>query len=379
MAMRNYPESTSEPPQRMPTMLPGHGPPAGPVVARVTPLPSRVVKDFVSMWRGDEGSARFLHEGTNSTFEFRVGGDTLILRVHHTGDRTQNDVVAELDWVAFLHRQGVTVAQPIVAPSGDWVQTTEWEGKTLHAAVFRKARGEHPYLRNGSRWNRRLIRHVGRTLGRMHALNRRYEPRAGSRRFDWPSIELPRYAEPITPPEESAYLTNLRAYWQWIESLPRDDVEGFGLVHGDFQSANLLVRGARPTVIDFDGSCYNWYLFDIAQFIGTAVLNVGSHDPKEQRANARGIFVEFIRGYAQEHPMSSAWFELLPGFLRGFPLLYYFNLLANFRSDSKKRKQVPHYEIVRPCVLDGRPFLDLDFKQLQQQATGGLYARMFRG
>jgi Ser/Thr protein kinase RdoA (MazF antagonist) len=362
----------------MAAMSSSSGPSAEPVVVRATPLPSRVVEHFVSIWEGDEGSARFLHEGTNSTFEFSARGDALILRVHHTGDRTQDDVFAELDWVAFLHGHGVTVAQPIVAPSGDWVQTIEWEGKTVHAAVFRKAPGEHPELGDRSGWNRRLIRRIGRTLGRMHALNRRYQPRAASRRFDWPSIDLPRYAEGITPPEDAAYLTNLKAYWQWIQSLPRDDVGAFGLVHGDFQSANLLVRRSRATVIDFDGSCYNWYLYDIAQFVGMAVLNAGSQDEEKQRAGARRIFAELIRGYVKENPMTSAWFELFPGFLRGFPLLYYFNLLANFQFESEKRKQAPHYEIVRPCVLDGRPFLDLDFKQLHQEVTSGLYARLFR-
>ena len=362
----------------MATMSSSSGSSAEPVVARPTPLPPRVVEQLVSLWEGDRGSARFLHEGTNSTFEFSAKGDALILRVHHTGDRTQDDVIAELDWVTFLHGHGVAVAQPIAAASGAWVQTTEWEGKTLHAAVFRKAPGEHSELGDRSGWNRRLIRRIGRTLGRMHALNRQYQPQAASRRFDWPSIDLPRYAEGITPPEDAAYLTNLKVYWQWIQSLPRDDVGGFGLIHGDFQTANLLVRRSRPTVIDFDGSCYNWYLYDIAQFLGMAVLNAGGQDEEQQRADARGIFAELIRGYAKENPMSSASFELFPGFLRGFSLLYYFNLLANFQSESEKRKQVPHYEVVRLCALDGRPFLDLDFTELHHAVTRGLYARLFR-
>jgi Ser/Thr protein kinase RdoA (MazF antagonist) len=337
------------------------------------------VEHFVSLWGGDEGSARFLHEGTNTTFEFSGRDGVRILRIHHTGDRTEDEVAAELDWVAFLHEHGVTVAEPIVGRAGDWVQTTEWKGKTLHAAVFRKAPGEHPALRDGSGGNPRLLKRLGRTLGRMHALNRRYQARARSRRFDWPSIDLPRYAGGITPPEEAAYLSNLNAHWQWIQSLPRDDIGAFGLVHGDFQTANLLVRKSRATVIDFDGSCYNWYLFDIAQFIGMAVLDAGSHDEEKQRACAAAIFKEFIRGYEKENPIGGEWLELLPGFLRGVPLLYYFNLLANFQSEPEVRRQAPHYAIVRPCALDGRPFLDVDFKQLHREATGGLYARIFGG
>jgi Ser/Thr protein kinase RdoA (MazF antagonist) len=346
--------------------------------APVSPLPREVVDYFVGLWGGQEGSSRCLHEGTNSSFQFRIGHDDLVLRIHRTGDRTPQEIGAELDWVDYLSRHDVAVARPVCSASGDWVQSAEWQGRLVHAAVFHKARGDHPRLRDVAAWPARLIGRVGRILGRIHALNANYHPAPGRQRFDWPSIDLPRFAAAITPAEDSIYLMNLAAHWKWIQSLSRDDPSVFGLVHGDFQSANLLVADATATVIDFDGSCYNWYLFDIAQFIGTSILNVWSEDAATRRLGAQRVFVEFIRGYSKEHQMKSDWFELLPGFLRGFQLLYYFNLLANFQFDAERREAAPHHDVVRRLVLNDDIVVDLDFRRLYEDVSTRTQFGLFR-
>ena len=330
-------------------------------------LPLELVEQLISRWKGEEGSSVFVNEGTNTIFGFRANGRQLVLRVHHTGDRDEQGTLAELDWVYFLHKHGVKVGWPVVSATGRWVETAEWEGKVLLAAVFCKAPGRHPRLHSGGKWNSRLLRRIGRTLGRMHALNRSYEPPAGLRRFDWSQIDLPRFAEGITPAEESGYLENLRAHWQWIQSLPRDDPEFFGLIHGDFHSANLLTKRSSVTVIDFDGACYNWYLFDIAHLIGNSTLSLGEMGVEERTASVESLFRELMRGYIKENRMKSDWFEFLPGFLRGSQLLYYFNLLANFQGDREKREKAPHYDLVRNNVLNNRPLVEVDFRKLYKE------------
>ena len=330
----------------------------------VSPLPAHVVRELVARWNGEP--AEFLHEGTNSTFRFRRDRQDLILRIHHAGDRTAEHIVAELDWVDFLHRHGVAVAPPVAAASGAFVQTAAWEGKTLYAAAFRRVPGRSAVLHHGARWDKALIRRAGRTLGRMHALSREYTTVPGAR-FDWPSIDLPRFAEGLTPTEDLPYLVQLRAHWQWVQSLPRPE-GSFGLVHGDFHGANLLVRGSHLTVIDFDGCCHNWYLSDIAKFVGMAVLEVWSDDISVRQAKAQTLFVELMRGYVHEYQPDSDWFALLPEFLRSFFLLYYFNVLARFHFEPALRKGAPRYPIVRSFVMTDRPFLELDFRQLYLEA-----------
>src|SRR4051812_43246461 len=112
-----------------------------------SPLAPHVINQFVGLWNGDPGSARFLKEGTNSTFQFRRNDEDLILRVHHSGDRTSHFIRAELEWVSFLDLHGVAVAPPVAAANGEWVQTTEWERRTIYAAVFRHVPGINPVLR----------------------------------------------------------------------------------------------------------------------------------------------------------------------------------------------------------------------------------------
>ena len=332
-----------------------------------SPLPAEIVEQLVARWGGEEGSAALINKGTNAVFGFRAGANDLILRIHHTGDRTRKETEAEVNWVDFLHRHGVKVGWPVASIDGQWVETLEWEGKDLIATVYQKMPGRHPQLSIDKKWRTRLIRNIGRTLGRMHALNRSYEPPEGLDRFDWSQIDLPRFAEGIAPAEETAYLENLRAHWRWVQSLPRDDPESFGLVHGDFHAANLLAKGSKVAVIDFDGVCYNWYLFDIAHFIGNSILTLGPLKTEERQERARILFQEFMRGYVKENRMRSDWFEFFPSFLRGFQLLYYFNLLANFQSNKEQREKAPHYKLVRKNVLNDLPLVELDFRKLYKE------------
>jgi amicoumacin kinase len=333
-----------------------------------SPLPDDVVQRLIACWNGEPGSAICLNVGTNVVFRFRAEDQDLILRVHHTGDRKLEETEAEAHWVDFLHTHGAAVAAPVASTNGQWVEVSPWEGKDLLAVAFRRLPGSHPQLYSGAKWKRRLIRRVGATLGRIHALSRVYDPPPGLRRFNWTAIDLPRFAAAITPPEDAAYLANLESHWQWIQSLPQDDAESFGLVHGDFHSANLLVKRSRVGVIDFDGTCYNWFLFDIAHFLGNSVLSLGPLNAAERRASVQRLFLELMRGYARENRMKSGWFEFLPNFLRGFLLLYYFNLLANFHANPEQLKQAPNYEFVRRCVLEDLPLVQVDFRRLYKEA-----------
>jgi hypothetical protein len=74
-----------------------------------------------------------------------------------------------------------------------------------------------------------------------------------------------------------------------------------------------------------------------------------------------------MRGYVKEHRMRSDWFEFFPGFLRGFQLLYYFNLLANFQGNKGRREKAPHYKLVRKNVVNDLPLVELDFRALYKE------------
>ena len=331
------------------------------------PLPLEVVHHFVSLWGGDPGNEVLLRDGTNTLFRFRGRGKNYVLRIHRTGDRQFEEIVAEIDWVDYLYRNGVKVNRPFRSSSGQWVETLEWDDNVLYAAVFNHVPGKPPQLYRNDQWDIRRIRRIGRTLGRMHALNQQYQPPSGIRRSDWTTIELPKYAEGITPPEDAAYLDTLGEYWEWMLGLPTDDPNVFGLVHGDYQGGNMLATRSKLTVIDFDSASYNFYLFDIAHCTGMHAMEAGPWPEEQWPAKVEELFTELIRGYLKEHKMASDWFEFLANFLMGFQLMYYFNLLARFQFDPPQRLEAPHCEFVRTNVLQNRPFVDLDFRTLYKQ------------
>jgi amicoumacin kinase len=346
-------------------------PPPGDLTV-ASPVPLHIVEQFVALWTGDYGTAVFISNSTNAIYRFRRGRLQLILRVHHIAERTAEQIAAEVDWVDYLYRQRVAVAAPVRSKSGGWVQTAIWEDKIFHAAVFLSVPGAAVPLHDGKRWRAHLVRRAGRILGRIHAVTRNYRPPPGERRYDWSTIGLPYFAAALVPPQDAAYLANLHLHWDWIQSLPRDR-DSFGLVHGDFQSSNLLVQKSRMRVIDFDGCCYNWYISDIAQLFGVSLLDAWSEDPRVCRALAERLFLELMRGYTKEHQLGPDWIARFPPFLRGVTLLYYLNVIARFNFDPQLQTRMPRYHLIRSLALSGRPLIELDFAGLYSRATRPMF------
>ena len=342
-----------------------------------SPLPDEVVLELISRWFMEVESVSLLGDSTNSIYAFRSSGRDYILRVHRTGDRTVEEVKAELDWLSFLVRQGVRANEPFQSVNEQWVESACWDGNTLIAAVFGKVAGGVPVLYRNGKWRVSQIRQIGRLLGRIHSLNTRYERPAGIQRMVWPEIELARFAECITPAEDGVYLERLREYWEWMRALPRDDPTVFGLVHGDFHGLNLIARGSKVTAIDFDAASYNWFFFDMAHCIGMHAMEIRGESSESWDEIIRKMFQELMRGYIREHRIQSDWFEYFSRFLGGFQLMYYFNILARFQANMDKRMDVPHCRWIRDNILQNRAFSDLDFRTLYKEIQIPRWVRWF--
>ncbi len=67
----------------------------------------------IKLWRGDSESLQYLGDSANYVYSFVHSGKTRYLRLTSSYDRTKEQIEAELDFIAYLHRSGVGAALPI--------------------------------------------------------------------------------------------------------------------------------------------------------------------------------------------------------------------------------------------------------------------------
>ena len=75
------------------------------------------VAEAASQWNAT-GETVLLDEVTNFVYEFKSQKERRILRLTHNSHHTEDEIVAELDWVNFLIQQGVPASQPLLSKNG---------------------------------------------------------------------------------------------------------------------------------------------------------------------------------------------------------------------------------------------------------------------
>ncbi len=234
------------------------------------------------------------HEGgRNRIFVCSKDGEKkFVLRISATGDRTENEYLAETDFVHYLAENGAPVADVIPSASGKLVEVIDGAGTDsvvnwdagartdsvaagdgaavpVFISLFEYAKGML-LADNGYRYREGALLseyffNTGKTLGKIHALSKNFEPVTAPRRpdyFDKYNIE---YINQLIPDKYSELKSAIAACLDTFRTLPTD-AQSYGLVHFDFSDGNYHIdmdTGAI-TVFDFDNCLYCWYMFDLA-------------------------------------------------------------------------------------------------------------------
>lgn len=257
------------------------------------------------------------HEGgRNQIFVCTKDGERkYILRVSALKDRTEEDYLAETEFVRYLARHGAPVADVIPSVNGNPVERV---GET-YVSLFAYAKGML-LCDNGYRYREgapleEYFYNTGKALGAIHRLSKEYQPQHRRRSFfnkysmDYIGRLIPdEYAE-----LKQAIARRLEAY----KSLPTDR-DAFGLVHFDFCDGNYHVdlNTGDITVFDFDNCIYCWYMFDLAH---VWTHGVGWYqyirDAEKRMEGMKHYFDTVLEGYRSETDVSREMLEKLPLFI----------------------------------------------------------------
>ncbi len=258
--------------------------------------------------------------GRNHAILCRENGENkYILRVSPPEDRSEEDILAETEFVRYLAENGAPVADVIPSVSGKTVECAELGGKRYCLTLFAYAKGmllsDNGYrYREGAPLSEYFF-NTGKALVAIHRLSKRFRPthrRPGF--FDKYGRE---YFDRLIPDDYAPLKSAVAERMEEFRTLPAD-TESWGLVHFDFNDGNYHVDmdTGRLTVFDFDNCLYCWYMFDLAcLWINGEGWCRGEKDAGKRMEIMNRYFETVLRGYRSETDISDALFERLPLFI----------------------------------------------------------------
>jgi Ser/Thr protein kinase RdoA (MazF antagonist) len=234
------------------------------------------------------------------------------LRITHTSHRSLADIDSELEFLNYLKAQAAPVCGPV--PIMDSALAVQYQD--FVCCRFELAGGGQVQAAD---WPPGLFRRWGEAIGCFHRLAQDYVPK-GEPRFGWQAdanLDFDSYL----PAAETQIRLLARGYRSELDTLPTTP-DVFGLIHSDahagnfFFEANFLKQNAI-TFFDFDDSCYQWYAFDVATILFSAVLQPWMENSNEARVKeAKAFFPAFLEGYSRQAPIEGLMLDRLPLFLK---------------------------------------------------------------
>ena len=261
------------------------------------------------------------HEGGRNLLVIcrRDGENRYVLRVSALADRTEEDYLAETEFIHYLALNGAPVADVIPSAGGRTVECLEEDGKKIYLSLFEYA-GGMLMADNGYRYREgapleEYFRNTGRALGAIHRLSKQYRP--VHRRPDFSDRYSMDYIGRLIPDDYAELKQAIARRLDSYRTFPAD-AESYGLVHFDFCDGNYHVdmNTGDITVFDFDNCICCWYMFDLAH-LWTHGTGWYRHlrDPEKRREGMKHYFDTVLEGYRSETDVPAGLLEKLQLFI----------------------------------------------------------------
>jgi Ser/Thr protein kinase RdoA (MazF antagonist) len=231
------------------------------------------------------------------TYRLWTNQGPYILRVYPHRRRNRPDIEAELEFLAYLQTQGLSVSVTVAGVNGEHLLTLQAPEGRRYAALFTYAPGE--LLGE----NLTAIHRYGYTLARLHALA-----------DVWPS---PPPRTPLDldylldgPLEQLARFEERRHDWTFLHEVAErirpqlaalpTSAPFYGYCHGDAGPNNAHVTAeGQLTLFDFDFCGPGWRAYDLATF---------------SSGESAEVVEAFLAGYEEVRPLSPEELKALPLF-----------------------------------------------------------------
>ncbi|WNS44716.1 phosphotransferase [Paenibacillus sp. MMS20-IR301] len=269
----------------------------------------------------------------NFVYEYQQYGKSYILRITPGMHRTPELVSAELEWIKYLARNGISASEPIRSINQAWTEVIRTPEMPFTAVSFNKAPGSrinYPECLNDNATYEQL----GQLTGRMHALSKQYKVQNPAlQRHHWHHNYFLQNID-ILPASHQRVRECYYSIVDTLRKLPKD-IDSYGLIHSDMGFGNFMVNDQSViTLFDFDEAQYSWFVEDIAIQLYYLVYVYGGDTARADREEQALRFMQhFMSGYSKENILDKYWLEQIPHFLKLRELIVYIGAFRNFDGD----------------------------------------------
>ncbi|QVK17339.1 phosphotransferase [Mycoplasmatota bacterium] len=309
---------------------------------------------LIIRYQVDNNSLNALGGYQNFVYEFKKDNVSYVMRITDVNHRSVKEIEAELLFLEMLVENHVPVVRGIKLPHCDLIERFKTDHNEYLVVVFDKA--------NGLTWtefktNDSTYYMAGKQLGKIHRISKTMKN--DKQRENWSENQYLKDAYKVIPNQD--ILEKMEDLIASLNELQQSN-DVFGLVHGDYNFANIIYNEDQLTIIDFDEAEYHWFIYDIAVYLFYYLLG-GDPANMDKEPNIE-LFKQFMKGYLEENIILVEWIDKLPLFFR----LREFILLSSvYRSNPKKTFhpwQKAYIESTEYRILNDIPFIDIDYVEL---------------
>ncbi len=128
----------------------------------VSLLRPELITDAATQWDLTE-EAILLDDVTKLVYKFTSPQGRRILRLTHSSHRTEEEIIAELDWMNFLIQQGIPVSCPLLSKNDRLTEHYSVENSYFVATAFEYAPGHFVNWENPQEWDPALIQTLAKS------------------------------------------------------------------------------------------------------------------------------------------------------------------------------------------------------------------------
>ncbi|NGM83831.1 phosphotransferase [Paenibacillus sp. 7124] len=297
----------------------------------------------------------------NFVYEYQRNGHPYILRFTPTEHRSMDLVKGELDWLLYLHCNGLSVSIPVESTQKNLVEYVHVKDSSFIVTSFLKAKGKavsYPDCLH----DHELYYKCGAAVGKLHALSKAYTPSTQTiQRKDWQHNFYLMNMHKFIPADQTKVIAGCTNTISLIKKELPIDAESYGLTHGDIHVGNLRVNEGGITLFDFDEAQYSWFVDDIVTQLYYLVYVYGGDDGRELRESQATRFMEhFMRGYTLENVIDDYWIKKIPWFLLLREIIVYIGMYKNHPDLSKLNQWGKDYIAeAKIRIENGIPIVDI--------------------
>ncbi|WP_150275279.1 phosphotransferase enzyme family protein [Paenibacillus tepidiphilus] len=277
---------------------------------------------------------------------FEVDGEySAILKILDRSEVDEAGLLAEMEWLHYLHSAGVKVARPLRVDGNAFIRHI---GNEHYCVMYEKLIGQAVSPADPKLWNPATFRQWGETMGQIHAAAARYGGHQGLPQWYGNSV----YHAVQSADINSRIIEKWEQYRREFAALPVAG-DSYGLIHGDMHHGNLLAGEDSLYVIDFGDSEHHWFAYDIA----IAIYHSGQTAAAGDREHFTAEFCKaFMQGYKQSHSTVPSLEEI--GYFIEYRHLYSFIYHCLYADKSSlSPAQLRYLEDMESSVLSGRPYV----------------------